>query len=399
MQKRIRPFNYRHLLLINSITLLFTLSLKAQDNRMEERLASFARYGADVWARNPVALIPGEGKACISCHTSLSYALVEPLIKGEYKAYDNLIENVHNRILTWDQNTPWYTHDKTADMAELAGRPKEPILSLIPENSRGSEAVLNVLISTTHDSYQNKSPGKETQLAFDHLWKEQINQGDKEGLWRWIQVNLIPWESYDSDVWGAALAGVASAIYPDLSPTDNLHKLQESLKKYFYKEDISLHAKAAIFWYNAESQTTFLNKDSVISFAEELLSLQRKDGGWNLRQLGPWTNWEGTWRDCCPNRELRSDAYATGFITTVLACSPDYLPSGGLESLENSITWIQGELSNPYPDGPRYNTHRSGPEFLPELRENLYMNNGHMWSYIAIKSFQVHKSPWKTSGL
>ncbi len=67
-----------------------------------------------------MALVSGEGTACISCHTSLPYALVEPLLAGDYPAYQNLIENIDGRILTRSENTPWYSDAKLEQTAALA---------------------------------------------------------------------------------------------------------------------------------------------------------------------------------------------------------------------------------------------------------------------------------------
>ena len=71
----------------------------AEENSLTETFARYARHGADVWARNPSARISGEGKSCISCHTSLPYALVEPLLKDDYQAYQDMLENIDNRVV------------------------------------------------------------------------------------------------------------------------------------------------------------------------------------------------------------------------------------------------------------------------------------------------------------
>ena len=64
----------------------------AEETSLTETFARYARHGADVWARNPSARISGEGKSCISCHTSLPYALVEPLLEDDYQAYQDMLE-------------------------------------------------------------------------------------------------------------------------------------------------------------------------------------------------------------------------------------------------------------------------------------------------------------------
>ena len=91
----------------------------ADESGTTEVFAKYARYGADVWADHPMAKISGEGKACISCHTSMPYGLVEPLLPGSYAAYDDMVSNIENRVRTWSDNTPWYSDTK---LEHVAGR-------------------------------------------------------------------------------------------------------------------------------------------------------------------------------------------------------------------------------------------------------------------------------------
>lgn len=46
------------------------------------------------------------------------------------------------------------------------------------------------------------------------------------------------------------------------------------------------------------------------------------------------------------------------------------------------------------PDGPRYNRHNSGDGGLPEFRNNLYTNAGHMWAFLAKIAHQKGTVPW-----
>jgi len=167
-----------------SVTLfLLTASpVIAEDDSPEENLARYARHGAHVWARNPTARISGEGKACVSCHTSLPYALVEPLLSDHDAAYDELIENIDERARGWADNAPWYSEHKLELIAAAANLPKDTLKQTLngPE-SRGSEAVLNALIRAMHDAYAQRPAERETQLAFENLWAEQVTSGPTAG--------------------------------------------------------------------------------------------------------------------------------------------------------------------------------------------------------------------------
>ena len=160
-----------------AIGVLFAMPLAsiAQEDSTRTTFSNYARYGADVWARNPAALKSGEGKACISCHTSLPYALVEPLLDGDYPAYRDMIKHINNRIRTWSDKKSFYSGKKLDRTAALANLPPDSLKKFIAaEWSCGVEAVLNALIRATHDAYSGLPPQQETRAAFRNMWEEQI---------------------------------------------------------------------------------------------------------------------------------------------------------------------------------------------------------------------------------
>ena len=226
------------------------------------------------------------------------------------------------------------------------------------------------------------------------MWAEQVQAGPAAGRWRWIQVNLVPWEATDSDLWGASLACVAASIFPGLAPRDNLRLLHATLKKASSDAEVSLHVKAGVLWCDSETAGQVLENGVAQQLAAELLALQHDNGGWALRDLGPFTNWEGSDSDCCQKREVRPDAYATGFVTLARARSHQLLSPDQKGSIAGAVAWIDRQLANPYPDGPRYNKHGTGDALLPEFRNNLYTNGGHMWAFLAKTSHLKGQAPW-----
>jgi NAD(P)-dependent dehydrogenase (short-subunit alcohol dehydrogenase family) len=370
------------------------LTAKQPEN---QHIANYARYGADVWARNPMARRSGEGEACISCHTSLPYALVEPLLPGDYPAYTDLLQNIDNRIRTWNDNTPWYADDKLEETAIAGGKPPDALKSFLNgPDSRGVEAIFNAFIRTMKDAYAGQPASTETKLALENMWNEQKQSGPAAGRWGWIQANLVPWEVSDSDIWGASLACVATSVYPNYSPEHQLGMLVESLRQASTDPAVSLHAKAAVIWCDAESGGEVLADGIAAGIAADLLALQRDDGGWALRDIGPWVGWEGSDADCCSGREVRSDSYATGFVSLALSRNQHRVPDGGMESLEKSAKWMTRDLANPYPAGQRYNVHNSGATELPEFRDNLYSNAGSMWSFLAKYIHDEGRVAWES---
>ncbi|MFQ5641378.1 MAG: hypothetical protein ACE5IR_25645 [bacterium] len=372
-----------------------TPTSEAEASSADQVFSRFARYGADVWAKNPAARISGEGQACISCHTSLPYALVEPLLPGTYPAYTDLIKNINNRILTWSDNTAWYSDDKLEQTAALGNISPDVLKAVLnAAGSRGVEAIFNAFIRAMHDAYSKKPAQLETQRAFENMWAEQIQFGQTAGRWKWIQVNLIPWEVADSDIWGAALACVAASLFPELAPQDNLKLLHATLRQASTDDKVSLHVKSAILWCDAETGGQLLEKDVARQIMSQLLERQHQNGGWALRELGPWTGWEGSDSDCCGKRDIRPDAYATGFVTLALARNLHQISGDDKAQLDKAVAWIERQLQNPYPAEPRHNKHESAEAELPEFRNNLYTNAGHMWAFLARTVYKGQKPPW-----
>ncbi|MDA0206651.1 MAG: hypothetical protein O2795_15045 [Acidobacteria bacterium] len=137
-----------------------------------------------------------------------------------------------------------------------------------------------------------------------------------------------------------------------------------------------------------------MDQNVALQLVSDLLAKQQPNGGWALPDLGPFVDWEGSDNDCCSKRELRSDAYATGFAALALARSRRLLTAEQGASLARAIRWIERELANPYPDGPRYNKHSSAEVALPEFRNHLYTNAGHMWGFLAKTAHATGQSPW-----
>lgn len=379
------------------LILIAPIIVSAEEASTEQVFSRYARFGADTWANNPSARISGEGQACISCHTSLPYALVEPLLPGSYPAYTDLINNVSNRALTWADNTPWYSEQKLEDTAVMEGLPPDALIEVLDAaDSRGVEAIFNALILAVRDAYANKPAQPDAVQAFANMWSEQKKTGPAAGRWGWIQANLVPWEVTDSGLWGASLACVASSLFPELAPEENLNLLHGALRQAAGNDAVSLHVKSAVLWCDSELSGQLLDSDVATSIAANLLELQHDNGGWALREIGPFVDWEGSDADCCAQREIRPDAYATGFITLTLARSSHLIPEKDKGRMDKAVEWIDAQLANPYPAEPRHNKHNSGDKGLPQFRNNIYTNAGHMWAFLAKTAHENDKAPWRS---
>ena len=122
------------------------------------------------------------GTFCVSCHTAMPYAFARPALR--FRPACNLRRLRRKRRRCW----------RTCASASASGIKPNLIKRVMPEQSRGTEAVLNALILAGHDSEAGKlSP--ETRAAFDILWKHQQTAGVEKGAWAWILFDNEPWEA------------------------------------------------------------------------------------------------------------------------------------------------------------------------------------------------------------
>ena len=271
---------------------------------------------------------------CVSCHTSVAYALSRPALRdalaeeGPSVNESKLLDNVTKRVRLWKEVGPFYS-DQGYKAAE----------------SRGTEAVLNALILASHDA-QSGRLSDDTRGAFANMWALQETTGTKRGAWSWLQFDLEPWEASDSQYYGAALAAVAVGTAPEnyrSTPEiqNNLKLLREYLDREYAPQ--STINRVVLLW----ASTRFpglLERKQQDSIVNEVLSMQQADGGWQLSSLayarrgwglsylfGRWIREDGT------PQKGKSDGYATGLIVLVL-------PQAGVDRqsapLKRGVSWL-----------------------------------------------------------
>jgi squalene-hopene/tetraprenyl-beta-curcumene cyclase len=262
--------------------------------------------GREVWWTNWPQAARDHQTFCVSCHTVLSYALSRPTLHSalaETSATVNeqkLIENVTRRVRLWKEVEPWYSDEKVG-----VHKTRE---------SRGTESVLDALVLSSHDA-QTGTLSADARLAFDNMWAQQLQTGDEKGSWFWIQFNNEPWEAFDSQYYGAALAAIAVGMAPQnyrAAPEiqANVTMLREYLAVQASKQ-FPLN-RMNLLWVSATLPET-LKPPEKQSIIDEILSKQQEDGGWSLTSLvGPWKRHDGT------ALETVSDGYATGLAVYAL---------------------------------------------------------------------------------
>jgi hypothetical protein len=243
---------------------------------------------------------------CVSCHTVLPYALGRPALRrligenGPSAAEQTMLAYVEKRVSLWDEVEPFYK-----DAGSGAGKSAE---------SRGTEAVFNALILARYDAASGGKMRDVTRKAFQSVWALQHQSGDKAGAWTWINFHNGPWESDESQYWGATMAAVAVGLAPDSYRKDpsikgNLDLLRAWLRREYSAQP--LINKVALLWASARFDGLMTGQEKK-ELAGALAAKQQKDGGWSLTDLGTWKRHDDT------PLETRSDGYATALTALAL---------------------------------------------------------------------------------
>jgi squalene-hopene/tetraprenyl-beta-curcumene cyclase len=242
---------------------------------------------------------------CVSCHTVAPYAMGRPALRsalseqGPSALEKRLLENVTKRVRIWDDALPFYP-DKTP------GDPKTT-------ESRGTESILNALILSRYSSGTD-SLTADAKLALDHMWSQQLKEGDTKGAWAWLQFHNAPWEG-DSQYYGTTLAAIAVGLAP--ASYRSAPEIQDGLKLmegYLAKNRASqtLLDQVIVLWASTKLPGVLTHAEQK-AIIDEALSKQQADGGFSLSTfVGSWKR-----RDKTP-LEAKSDGYATGVVTFVL---------------------------------------------------------------------------------
>ena len=288
--------------------------------------AAAAAYldGRQAWWRTWPVADRDHDTSCVSCHTTLTYALARPALRpvlgetGPTIPEVDLLADVEKRVALWNEVDPYYP-DQTV------GLPKT-------SESRGTEAILNALILANRDAREGQL-SSEARQAFENLWKLQFTRGDGAGAWAWLYFDLAPWESDGAAYFGAALAAVAVGVAPDqYAASTEIQDRVALLRAYLQQdsEDQSPLHRVMLLWASTEL-SDLLTRDQQQSVIADVMSLQSGDGGWSLTSLGFWEPQDGF------SPKPGSDGYATGLIAFVLQKAG---VSPVQENLRQALAWL-----------------------------------------------------------
>jgi len=207
--------------------------------------------------------------------------------------------------------------------------------------SWGTEAVLNTVILAFDDHIQGRSsPSDGTKKAFSNLWQTQVQTGDDQGTWDWLDFNMGPWEWKAARYFGASLAAIAVGTAPGyyIPATDADTDAKVMLLRDYLKNGLqgqNLHNRVWGLWASTKVKGILTNAEQK-KLIDQLLDKQHDDGGWSLSSLGTWVRSDGT------AQEIESDGYATGLVLHVLQTvgvpKDDVKIAKGLDWLESNQT-------------------------------------------------------------
>jgi squalene-hopene/tetraprenyl-beta-curcumene cyclase len=307
-------------------------------NRPDEPLAESFALEKAVHFLDSAALQWQKQQKCFTCHTNLAHLYARSATAATADPAAEEVRKFAEELITkrWESNGPRWDAEVISIAAALAF------------NDAATTQHLNPL----------------TRTALDRMFTVQR----EDGGFNWIKCNWPPMES--DDHYGATLALIAIGVATDgYANTEAAQRGLEKLRAYFKTNPgPTLHHRAMILWGSSyvDGILTPAEKQKVL---DELLSLQKADGGWGLATLGDWKR-----ADSSPQDLESSDGYGTGFAMYVLR-------RGGLPAddprLQRGVAWLKSHQRQSgrwftrslFKDSKHYITHAGTAFALMALKE------------------------------
>jgi len=253
------------------------------------------------WQHNMGAI--DHGTACIACHTAFPYALARPTLR---------------RILK--ETKPGDTETQVQQSIFTRVRQCEvmqPFLNA-PAQSRGAESVMNALVLARAQD-RTVALTADTAKAMQTMWDRQIQSGAAAGAWPWFGDGgggEEPWEAYDSQYWGAAIAALAvGTLTPNYQYSAAIRPNLAALKKYLLagEPQQSLHNRLTLLWASTKLPG-FLDGSRQTAIVQDIVGRRKPDGGWRVEDLvsPTWKRFDGS------DYDTGSDGYATAYAAFIL---------------------------------------------------------------------------------
>jgi squalene-hopene/tetraprenyl-beta-curcumene cyclase len=266
--------------------------------------ATYLDSRAEWWTTWPNAA-RDRGTYCMSCHTTLPYALARPALRTllhettPSAAEAKIVGNLLTRARNWRDVEPWYP-DQTR------GIPKT-------SESRAIEAVMNAVVLSRRDAASGTLTD-DTRTALNLMWSLQMKTGPENGAWTWLNFRMEPWESPNSPYFGAAMAALAVGSAPgNYSASPEIAERVKALAAYFQRQHgkVSLLNQLTAVWATS-GVASLLSDEQRKATVDAAFALQQPDGGWSTVALGAYTRMDDSESD------PRTDGFATALATLAL---------------------------------------------------------------------------------
>ncbi len=240
-------------------------------------------------------------RKCVTCHTNFSYLVTGATHAASRPAYADVRKFTEELVSDrWVAKGPRWDAEVVVAAAGLAISDAEGSGKLHPL----------------------------TRKALDRMWTVQ----KPDGGWNWLKCGWPPMES--DDYYGATLALLATGRAPEgYAATPAAQEGVKKVREYLAKNaPPSLHHKGMVLWASKYLEGIMTGEEQKKTI-DELLALQRPDGGWAVATFLPWKRADGKEQEMAA-----SDGYGTGFVIHLARLS-------GIEvsdaRLAKGIQWIK----------------------------------------------------------
>ena len=267
----------------------------------DEPLAKDFSFQKAVHFLDSASLAWQKQRKCFTCHTNYAYLYARPSVGGEALAHLEVRKFAEQLVSErWKEKGPRWDAEVVAAAAALA----------------------------FNDAATNNKLHPLTKTALDRMPTLQR----EDGGWNWLKCNWPPMES--DDHYGVTLAAIAIGVAPqNYAQSETAQKTLSGIRRYLKKSPPpTLHHSAMTLWATTYVDDLMSAEDQKACI-EQLLALQKEDGGWGLATLGDWKRADEKQQDT-----LSSDGYGTGFVIYVLRRAGI---SATDDRIQRGIAWLK----------------------------------------------------------
>lgn len=312
---------------------------KPEPNRPNEPLAERFSYRKAAEFLDATSVHWTQTRKCGTCHTNYPYLMARPLMEDpDGPAMTKVRDFFRDRAANWDTKKPRWDTEVIATASALA----------------------------IHDAQTTKKLHPVTKQALDRMWTLQR----PDGSWNWLKCDWPPLEH--DDYYGVLCAALGVGYAPDgYAQTPKAQEGLRKIKAYLAKNPPpSMHHRIVLLWASCRLPDLMPEVERRIT-GQEILLLQRPDGGWSLPTLGNWKRQDGSSNEA---DKAPSDGYATGLCVYVLrqAEVPKDEPA-----VRRGVQWLQR------------NQRESGRWFTRSLTTDNYHYISHAGTALAVMALKA----------